>query len=429
MLILNILSALLLIIFVGFVWFSTSKKELISFSSFKNKNNYKIKRKNFLSNIAYLDDDNRPTYGFFKITNKFDNESNELNLINILRNNTKYSLSKNKIIGQILNPLIFKEIYNLINEINDAINKEFNKNTLIFKSTNDKLHVAILHNNQYNTENSKINLVEIEKQDLKENVININNINPLKNEIFTINEIIFNIKERSIFLIDKNKKINIHHVRKINKKDIYQFFYQQKDCHFIFNEKTYTSQQLILLIGFWKFFDYFKKYENCQKASEHCFININKLSNKNSYNKALKHLDIINLINTHIEIFILFKFISFGKNKTLKKTIYDFLASTFPSMNIKYEAFDYTYSLLKIDNLFDLNHFNQNDYCDTYLFDFILNNINEKYNNDIKEKIITIVNLIENQNDDKTIKHYILTKLNLIKLDKVVKLTQLISNH
>ena len=98
-------------------------------------------------------------------------------------------------------------------------------------------------------------------------------------------------------------------------------------------------------------------------------------------------------------------------------------------MNIKYEAFDYTYSLLKIDNLFDLNHFNQNDYCDTYLFDFILNNINEKYNNDIKEKIITIVNLIENQNDDKTIKHYILTKLNLIKLDKVVKLTQLISNH
>ena len=64
MLILNILSALLLIIFVGFVWFSTSKKEPISFSLFTNKNNYKIKRKNFLSNIIYLDDDNRPTYGF-----------------------------------------------------------------------------------------------------------------------------------------------------------------------------------------------------------------------------------------------------------------------------------------------------------------------------------------------------------------------------
>ena len=98
-------------------------------------------------------------------------------------------------------------------------------------------------------------------------------------------------------------------------------------------------------------------------------------------------------------------------------------------MNIQYEAFDYAYSLLKIDNLFNLNHFDQNDYLDTYLLDFILNNINEKYTNDIKEKIITIINLIENQNDDKTIQNYILTKLNLIKLDKVVKLTQLISNH
>lgn len=424
MLILNILSALLLIVFVGFVWFSTSKKELMSFNWFKNKNNYKIKRKNFLSNIVYLDDDNRLTYGFFKIINKFDDESNEVSLINILRNNTKSVLSKDKIIGQILNPLIFKEIYNLINEINNVSN-----NTLIFQSANDKLHIAILHNSQSNQEKSKINLVEIEKQDFKEKIININNGNSLKNEIFTINEIVFNIEEKSVFLIDKNKKINIHDVRKINKQDIYQFFHQQKDCHFLLNDKSYTSKQLALLIGFWKFFDYFKKYENCQKASEHCFININKFSNKNNYNKALKHLDIINLINTHIEIFILFKFISFGKNKSVKKPIYDFLASMFPSMNIKYETFDYVYSLLKIDNMFDLNNFSCSDYCNTYLLDFILNNINDKYNNDIKEKIITIINLIENQNDDKTMQNYILTRLNLIKLDTVVKITQLTSNN
>ena len=439
MLVLNILSVLLLIGFVSFVWFSTSKQNWFNFSIanlFNNKNNYKIKRKNFLSNILYLDDDNHLTYGFFKVANKLDKECNELNLINILRNNTKHTVLKEKIIGKILNPLMFKDVHNLINELDNEINQQQDSHLLTFKPTNDKLHVTILCNRQHDQDSSKINLVELgndESKKLKESNINIaNNGKSLKNEIFTINEIVFNIKDKSIFLADKNKKINIHDVRKMNKLDIYQFFYQQTDCHFLLGEKAYTPEQMMLLIGFWKLFDSFKKYENCQKASEHCFININKLSVKIDYNKALKHIDIINLINTHIEIFILFKFLSFGKNKsykTIKRPVYDFLASIFPSMNIQYEAFDYAYSLLKIDNLFNLNHFNQNDYLDTYLLDFILNNINEKYTNDIKEKIITIINLIENQNDDKTIQNYILTKLNLIKLDKVVKLTQLISNH
>lgn len=444
MLILNILSILLLIGFLSFVWISTSKKDGYHFSVsnfFDNKNDCKIKRKNFLSNIMYLNNKNHLTYGFFKVTNKLDRECNSLNLINILRNNTKHTIPKEKIIGKILNPLMFKDVYNLMNELNDAINKKHDNNLLIFKPTNQKLDVTILCNNrQHDPYLSKINLVEIGNNDsnkLKKSNINnytTNNGKLLKNENFIINEIVFHIKDKSIFLIDNNKKINTHDIRRINKLDIYQFFYQQTDCHFVLDGRTYTSEQMMLLIGFWKLFDFFKIYENCKKASEHCFINVNKLStnNNNNYNKALKYIDIINLINTHIEIFILFKFLNFEKNnsyKTIKKSVYDFLASIFPSINIKYESFDYAYSLLKIDNLFDLNHFNQNNYLDTYLLDFILNNINEKYTDDIKEKIVTIINFIENTNDDKTIQNYILTKLNLIKLDKVIRFIQLISNN
>ena len=441
MLILNILSILLLIGFLSFVWILTSKKDGYHFSVsnfFDNKNDCKIKRKNFLSNIMYLNNKNHLTYGFFKIANKLDKECGNLNLINILRNNRKYTISKEKIIGKILNPLMFKDVHNLMNELDDEINKQQNKYLLTFKPTNNNLKVNILYNIQHDQYSSKINLVEIgnnSSKKLKESNINTyitNNGKLLKNENCIINEIILNIKDKSIFFIDNNKKINIHDIRKINKLDIYQFFYKQTDCHFILGEKSYTPEQMMLLIGFWKLFDLFKTYENCQKASKHCFINVNKLSTGNNYNKALKHIDIINLINTHIEIFILFKFLSSEKNtsyKTIKRSVYDFFTSIFPSMNIKYESFDYAYSLLKIDNLFDLNHFNQKDYLDTYLLDFILNNINEKYTHDIKEKIVTIINLMDNNDDDKTIRNYILTKFNWIKLDKVAAITQLISNN
>lgn len=166
------------------------------------------------------------------------------------------------------------------------------------------------------------------------------------------------------------------------------------------------------MLGFYPFFHQYQNYEIAKNASKFFFINVNKLEDKNK-KIALQYIEIINLINIHIELFVLFKLFTQNSRKANKLFVYDYLKSLIPSVHITFTAFECSYTLLDLSNLFYLNTTNSNkDHYNYYILDLIINNINVKYKQSDRDKFLKVItSMIDNKDD----LEYLKFKFNTVK--------------
>ena len=242
---------------------------------------------------------------------------------------------------------------------------------------------------------------------------------------FELKQII--LENKKLYLFNGVDKIEVNQIDKISNQTLKDFIKNKVDITYTYVNKdsnktiTLNNKDMFLLCSFYYFLDDLSDVEKCQLISNFCFIDITTLSGKNK-EIASKYLNVINMINTHIEIFTLFKFVTSGQQKTSKFLIHDYLCSIFPSANISMISFDCAYTLLNINTVFDLNKYKKEEYIDSYFLDFVLDNIAEKYSQNEKDKIWNVIQTIDNT--DNILNQYIQKKLNI---DNKIKISSLLS--
>lgn len=422
MIFLNVIAALVLIGLIVFVFFKNNNSISLNFTNFQKKT--RIKKRNYLSNVFYKHNnkDTEYTYSFLKIMDVLDidgkpiNGNNNINCL-VLDNNQQepinITISYSDIIGKIYNPIIFKELSILINKLKTK------NNDCISISLIKPIVVNLTYTN--NTIFQTLSIVNISNKD-KEQKIEVQTSNK---KTFELKQII--LEKKKLYLFNGIDKIEINQIDKISNQTLKDFIKNKVDVTYTYknndSNKTITlnHKDMFLFCNFYYFLDDLSDVEKCKLMSNFCFIDITTLSGKNK-EIALKHLKIINMINTHIEIFTLFKFITYGQQKTSKFLIHDYLCSIFPSANISMISFDCAYTLLNINTVFDLNKYKKEEYIDSYFLDFVLDNIAEKYSQNEKDKIWNVIQTIDNT--DNILNQYIQKKLNI---DNKIKISSLLS--
>lgn len=416
---LNIIAALVLIGFVVFVFFKNNNSISLDFTNFQKK--IRIKKRNYLSNVFYKHN-NEYKYSFLKIMDVLDidgkpiNGSNNINCL-VLDNTQKepvnITIPYNNIIGKIYNPIIFKELSILINKLktknNDVLNISLVKPII----------VNLTYKND--TVSQTLSIVNISNKDKEQKI----EVATSHKKTFELKQII--LEKKKLYIFNGVDKIEVNQIDKISNQTLKDFIKNKVDITYIYVNKdsnktiTLNNKDVFLLCSFYYFLDDLSDVEKCQLISDFCFIDITTLSGKNK-EIALKYLNVINMINTHIEIFTLFKFVTSGQQKTSKFLIHDYLCSIFPSTNISMVSFDCAYTLLNINTVFDLNKYKKEEYIDSYFLDFVLDNIAEKYSQNEKDKIWNVIQTIDN--NDNMLNQYIQKKLNI---DNKIKISSLLS--
>ena len=417
---LNIIAALVLIGFIVFVFFKNNNSISLDFTNFQKK--IRIKKRNYLSNVFYKHN-NEYKYSFLKIMDVLDidgkptNGSNNINCL-VLDNTQKepvnITIPYNNIIGKIYNPIIFKELSILINKL-----KTKNNNDVLNISLVKPIIVNLTYKND--TIPQTLSIVNISNKDKEQKI----EVATSHKKTFELKQII--LEKKKLYLFNGVDKIEVNQIDKISNQTLKDFIKNKVDITYTYVNKdfnktiTLNNKDMFLLCSFYYFLDDLSDVEKCQLISDFCFIDITTLSGKNK-EIALKHLNVINMINTHIEIFTLFKFVTSGQQKTSKFLIHDYLCSIFPSANISMVSFDYAYTLLNINTVFDLNKYRKEEYIDSYFLDFVLDNITEKYSQNEKDKIWNVIQTIDN--NDNMLNQYIQKKLNI---DNKIKISSLLS--
>lgn len=417
---LNIIAALVLIGFIVFVFFKNNNSISLDFTNFQKK--IRIKKRNYLSNVFYKHN-NEYKYSFLKIMDVLDidgkptNGSNNINCL-VLDNTQKepvnITIPYNNIIGKIYNPIIFKELSILINKL-----KTKNNNDVLNISLVKPIIVNLTYKND--TIPQTLSIVNISNKDKEQKI----EVNTSHKKTFELKQII--LEKKKLYLFNGVDKIETNQIDKISNQTLKDFIRNKVDIIYTYVNKdsnktiTLNNKDVFLLCSFYYFLDDLSDVEKCQLISDFCFIDITTLSGKNK-EIALKYLNVINMINTHIEIFTLFKFVTSGQQKTSKFLIHDYLCSIFPSANISMVSFDCAYTLLNINTVFDLNKYRKEEYIDSYFLDFVLDNIAEKYSQNEKDKIWNVIQTIDN--NDNMLNQYIQKKLNI---DNKIKISSLLS--
>lgn len=417
---LNIIAALVLIGFIVFVFLKNNNSISLDFNNFQKK--IRIKKRNYLANVFYKHN-NEYKYSFLKIMDVLDidgkptNGSNNINCL-VLDNTQKepvnITIPYNNIIGKIYNPIIFKELSILINKL-----KTKNNNDVLNISLVKPIIVNLTYKND--TVSQTLSIVNISNKDKEQKI-----------EVATSNKITFELKQiilekKKLYIFNGIDKIEVNQIDKISNQTLKDFIKNKVDITYTYVNKdsnkiiTLNNKDMFLLCSFYYFLDDLSDVEKCQLISDFCFIDITTLSGKNK-EIALKYLNVINMINTHIEIFTLFKFVTSGQQKTSKFLIHDYLCSIFPSANISMVSFDCAYTLLNINTVFDLNKYKKEEYIDSYFLDFVLDNIAEKYSQNEKDKMWNVIQTIDNT--DNMLNQYIQKKLNI---DNKIKISSLLS--
>ena len=417
---LNIIAALVLIGFIVFVFFKNNNSISLDFTNFQKK--IRIKKRNYLSNVFYKHN-NEYKYSFLKIMDVLDidgkptNGSNNINCL-VLDNTQKepvnITIPYNNIIGKIYNPIIFKELSILINKL-----KTKNNNDVLNISLVKPIIVNLTYKND--TIPQTLSIVNISNKDKEQKI----EVATSHKKTFELKQII--LEKKKLYLFNGVDKIEVNQIDKISNQTLKDFIKNKVDITYTYVNKdsnktiTLNNKDMFLLCSFYYFLDDLSDVEKCQLISNFCFIDITTLSGKNK-EIASKYLNVINMINTHIEIFTLFKFVTSGQQKTSKFLIHDYLCSIFPSANISMVSFDYAYTLLNINTVFDLNKYRKEEYIDSYFLDFVLDNITEKYSQNEKDKIWNVIQTIDN--NDNRLNQYIQKKLNI---DNKIKISSLLS--
>lgn len=417
---LNIIAALVLIGFIVFVFFKNNNSISLDFTNFQKK--IRIKKRNYLSNVFYKHN-NEYKYSFLKIMDVLDidgkptNGSNNINCL-VLDNTQKepvnITIPYNNIIGKIYNPIIFKELSILINKL-----KTKNNNDVLNISLVKPIIVNLTYKND--TVPQTLSIVNISNKDKEQKI----EVATSHKKTFELKQII--LEKKKLYLFNGVDKIETNQIDKISNQTLKDFIKNKVDIIYTYVNKdsnktiTLNNKDVFLLCSFYYFLDDLSDVEKCQLISDFCFIDITTLSGKNK-EIALKHLNVINMINTHIEIFTLFKFVTSGQQKTSKFLIHDYLCSIFPSANISMVSFDCAYTLLNINTVFDLNKYRKEEYIDSYFLDFVLDNIAEKYSQNEKDKIWNVIQTVDNT--DNMLTQYIQKKLNI---DNKMKISSLLS--
>lgn len=417
---LNIIAALVLIGFIVFVFLKNNNSISLDFNNFQKK--IRIKKRNYLANVFYKHN-NEYKYSFLKIMDVLDidgkptNGSNNINCL-VLDNTQKepvnITIPYNNIIGKIYNPIIFKELSILINKL-----KTKNNNDVLNISLVKPIIVNLTYKND--TVSQTLSIVNISNKDKEQKI----EVATSHKKTFELKQII--LEKKKLYIFNGVDKIEVNQIDKISNQTLKDFIKNKVDITYIYVNKdsnktiTLNNKDVFLLCSFYYFLDDLSDVEKCQLISDFCFIDITTLSGKNK-EIALKHLNVINMINTHIEIFTLFKFVTSGQQKTSKFLIHDYLCSIFPSANISMVSFDCAYSLLNINTVFDLNKYKKEEYIDSYFLDFVLDNIAEKYSQNEKDKIWNVVQTVDNT--DNVLNQYIQKKLNI---DNKIKISSLLS--
>ena len=420
---LNIIAALVLIGFVVFVFFKNNNSISLDFTNLQKK--IRIKKRNYLSNVFYKHNNEYTeyTYSFLKIMDVLDidgkpiNGSNNINCL-VLDNTQKepvnITIPYNNIIGKIYNPIIFKELSILINKL-----KTKNNNDVLNISLVKPIIVNLTYKND--TVPQTLSIVNISNKDREQKI----EVATSHKKTFELKQII--LEKKKLYLFNGVDKIEVNQIDKISNQTLKDFIKNKVDITYTYVNKdsnktiTLNNKDIFLLCSFYYFLDDLSNVEKCQLISDFCFIDITTLSGKNK-EIALKYLNVINMINTHIEIFTLFKFVTSGQQKTSKFLIHDYLCSIFPSANISMVSFDCAYTLLNINTVFDLNKYKKEEYIDSYFLDFVLDNIAEKYSQNEKDKMWNVIQTIDNT--DNMLTQYIQKKLNI---DNKMKISSLLS--
>lgn len=424
MLLLNIAATLVLIGLIVFVFFKKNNSISLNFNNFQKK--IRIKKRNYLSNVFYKQNNNNHTeyiYSFLKIMDVLDIDgkpTNGSNNINCLVFNSSQAepvnitIPYNNIIGKIYNPIIFKELSILINKLKIKTNNDILTISLI-----KPIIVNLTYKND--TISQTLSIVNISNKD-KEQTIKVTTSHK---KTFELKQII--LENKKLYLFNGVDKIEVNQIDKISNQTLKDFIKNKVDITYTYVNKesnktiTLNNKDMFLLCSFYYFLDDLSDVEKCQLISNFCFIDITTLSGKNK-EIASKYLNVINMINTHIEIFTLFKFVTSGQQKTSKFLIHDYLCSIFPSANISMVSFDCAYTLLNINTVFDLNKYKKEEYIDSYFLDFVLDNIAKKYSQNEKDKIWNVIQTIDN--NDNMLNQYIQKKLNI---DNKIKISSLLS--
>lgn len=417
---LNIIAALVLIGFIVFVFLKNNNSISLDFTNFQKK--IRIKKRNYLSNVFYKHN-NEYKYSFLKIMDVLDidgkptNGSNNINCL-VLDNTQKepvnITIPYNNIIGKIYNPIIFKELSILINKL-----KTKNNNDVLNISLVKPIIVNLTYKND--TVSQTLSIVNISNKDKEQKI----EVATSHKKTFELKQII--LEKKKLYIFNGVDKIEVNQIDKISNQTLKDFIKNKVDIIYTYVNKdsnkaiTLNNKDMFLLCNFYYFLDDLSDVEKCQLISDFCFIDITTLSGKNK-EIALKYLNVINMINTHIEIFTLFKFVTSGQQKTSKFLIHDYLCSIFPSANISMVSFDCAYTLLNINTVFDLNKYKKEEYIDSYFLDFVLDNIAEKYSQNEKDKIWNVIQTIDN--NDNMLNQYIQKKLNI---DNKIKISSLLS--
>ena len=417
---LNIIAALVLIGFVVFVFFKNNNSISLDFTNFQKK--IRIKKRNYLSNVFYKHN-NEYKYSFLKIMDVLDidgkpiNGSNNINCL-VLDNTQKepvnITIPYNNIIGKIYNPIIFKELSILINKL-----KTKNNNDVLNISLLKPIIVNLTYKND--TVSQTLSIVNISNKDKEQKI----EVATSHKKTFELKQII--LEKKKLYIFNGVDKIEVNQIDKISNQTLKDFIKNKVDITYIYVNKdsnktiTLNNKDVFLLCSFYYFLDDLSDVEKCQLISDFCFIDITTLSGKNK-EIALKYLNVINMINTHIEIFTLFKFVTSGQQKTSKFLIHDYLCSIFPSANVSMVSFDCAYTILNINTVFDLNKYKKEEYIDSYFLDFVLDNIAEKYSQNEKDKMWNVIQTIDN--NDNMLNQYIQKKLNI---DNKIKISSLLS--
>lgn len=423
MLLLNIAATLVLIGLIVFVFFKKNNSISLNFNNFQKK--IRIKKRNYLSNIFYKQNNNSTDYiySFLKIMDVLDidgkpiNGSSNINCLVFNSNQTEpvnITIPYNNIIGKIYNPIIFKELSILINKLKIKTN-----NDILNISLSKPIIVNLTYKND--TISQTLSIVNISNKDKEQKI----KVNTSHKKTFELKQII--LEKKKLYIFNGVDKIEVNQIDKISNQTLKDFIKNKVDITYTYVNKdsnktiTLNNKDMFLLCSFYYFLDDLSDVEKCQLISNFCFIDITTLSGKNK-EIASKYLNVINMINTHIEIFALFKFVTSGQQKTSKFLIHDYLCSIFPSANISMVSFDCAYTLLNINTVFDLNKYKKEEYIDSYFLDFVLDNIAEKYSQNEKDKIWNVIQTIDN--NDNMLNQYIQKKLNI---DNKIKISSLLS--
>lgn len=358
-------SILLLIVFfiiIVFVFFESSNSDG---SMFKNiKKIKKIKTERYLTNIYYKNEQNEFRHSFVQIINE-DNDKQTTTFKNIMLEHKKETVANKNIISKLYNPKIYLNLYKLLFEYVDGKRKFLFKNPVyvsIIIGEQENVFEMIGVEFKYNhifvicNDNVLINIVDIDSMKIEQTE------NNLSQSIETTNS--ENISELEI------EELN-------NKKEIYEYLRLKK--YYVVENDTNKDIDISVLFLFFNELSFYENYDNCAKVSRFFFININKL-NSESKVLAFHYLKEINLINIHIEFFLLLK-LHFKQLKN-KELLYDFFVSLFPHTTLSKDGFFFAWELLDVSLL--KNHIETSFYS-SYLINLLNANILLKYDEKTQE--------------------------------------------